>query len=302
MGGILQGNLLSRRMCHGDISSIVNIATSSGLVCDSNYIRSKIPEGVVLECDGRVVGFCGLIPTNIWVGELVYKAYILGMLMLEPNHGSAIFTLLEGVSEAVGNRFVFANTANAVGAKIWTNLFGMKSGPIENSFIRYRFILPWLWRVHQDDLSDSEKWECFIKDLQQNNKGLMTERTLDRWRQLNAKCVTVLDGDRIIGAAFVRARLYSWLRIRRCDIIDICAVNNDKQVLKLLLRKCCKLASSMGGVLLEYVGSPTDANELFSSLLKRRRKAVSNTFVYKGDIDVSHGWFFGPYDGDMCIS
>lgn len=285
-----------------DYAAISKIMCDGELECSPEYIAANLPQGVTLEDEGRVIGFCGLIPCEIWVGQEAKPAYQLGMLGMEAGHGPALMNLLEGVRTAVGERFVYANTANKKGAKVWTRFYGMKAGPKENAIIRYRPILPFCAFARADALADDARWNAFVSDLRSGNEGLMTARSVAGWRRLGAICVTVCSGKKILGAAFLRRRYFSKLRLPRYDIVDMCAVRNDARVVANLLKKCCRMVSWKGGLILEYVGSPTGMNDVIDGVLSRRRPAVSNTFVYDGDEDVSKGWFFGPYDGDRCVS
>lgn len=285
-----------------DYAEISDVMRGVGLGCTPEYMEKNLPEGVVLQDNGKVIGFCGLIPVKIWVGQEKKDACQLGMLGMEPGHGTALMHLLEGVRAAVNGRFVYANTANKNGAKVWTRFYGMKAGPEENAFIRYKPIVPLFGFATADELDDSPRWNRFIDALRANNDGIMTERSVVGWKHLRAICVTICRDGEILGAAFLRRRSFSRLRLPRYAIVDICVVKNDATMLKRLLKKCCRMAARKGGLIIEYVGSPTGRNDVFDKVLSHRRQAVSNTFVYDGDEDVTRGWFFGPYDGDRCLS
>lgn len=292
----------TRSLNRDDYEAISKIMRDGELECTPEYIAANLPAGVTLEDNGRVIGFCGLIPCKIWIGQTVKEACQLGMLGMEPGHGTALMCLLDGVRSAVNGRFVYANTANKNGAKVWTRFYGMKAGPKENAIIRYKPIVPFLGFACADEVKDDARWHRFVSDLRANNDGIMTERSVAGWQRLKATCVTICRGEEILGAAFLRCRYFSRLKLPRYDIVDICAVKNDAEILERLLKKCVRMVARKGGLILEYVGSPTGRNEVFNKVLTRQRPAVSNTFVYDGDEDISKGWFFGPYDGDRCVS
>lgn len=115
----------------------------------------------------------------------------------------------------------------------------------------------------------------------------------------------ICDGGEIEGFAVLRYR--RWVNSRRCEILDWCAVDNDRRTLRRLLDRSLREAKRQGACVIEYVGS-SSADDVINAILTRSRHAASNVATwFSSRTDVSNalrhnvGWFFGPYDGDRCM-
>ena len=95
-------------------------------------------------------------------------------------------------------------------------------------------------------------------------------------------------------------------------VADWIAIANDKDVLSDLLRDAvCGLRRIRSAAFLECIGFRMDVQDVIHRHLPFKRKAPNNSTNYKAHIvemkqalesaDRS-GWFFGPYDGDRCMT
>ena len=343
-----------RREQEGEAERIAKAMRSVGLSCTAEYLnRTFQRHGVVVEDEaGCVVGYCGLIPAQVWVGERTLPAIQLGMLGLLAKGASALPELIDGVRQAIGSTFCYANTANAKGSMIWTRYAGFTAGPRGCGEIHYAVCdlvglccaalsrrghwMRWLatgvyWLVAPlrwlergvawaqlgfrnpclgTDFS-LPRWRGFLVALRRQMKGVMTAREIDDLAvRFGEHSVIVWGSEQVLGYIVIRRRYFSGGVIPRYDIVDLCALGNDDLVLTNLLRQGCRFVRAQGGAVLEYVGAPIGHEATIARVLSRVRPAPSNSFVYlnaegtvgRESLASLDGWFFGPYDGDRCIS
>lgn len=93
-------------------------------------------------------------------------------------------------------------------------------------------------------------------------------------------------------------------------IVDWIALKNDRKVLVELLKSVKNhLCRDRRAFMLESIGFPMRIQESIGHVLPLRRRAPNNSFFYQAydqeindAIKSDKGWFFGPYDGDRCLS
>lgn len=173
-------------------------------------------------------------------------------------------------------------------------------------------------KIGQGQIKFSDKlFEIFWQDFLASNRGCVTSREPQRlnWRfaeeLTTGRSVLVVEmwQEKIQGYAVLHKKYMQAEGTCRLQVVDWCAIGNDKVVLDALLDKCQLLAVASGACVLEYVGAPGEAAEaLLGHHLPCRRAALANTFCWMSNVPEiaqalqgSQSWFFGPYDGDRCM-
>ena len=320
----------------GEIAEIAEVMGSVGLRKDSERLRdffwgvpkseSDLPirGGVaVKEENGRIVGFCGLMPCRIFYHGYVYDGYQMGVLGLKPGYGPDMFALIDFVKGATRNSFLIANTANDKSSKLWTVYGGFHLGPASAAYIHYAVLplslIPFP-RIKSnaetsDDFTDP-RFVLFWAEFLNGSSGPFVSREPSRLSRLfdarlRSGClalVTVCEQDRILGYAVLRKRPLRKTPYCRFEIIDMAAIGHSKGVFEKLFQKIFRHAHRHGGVLVEYVGAIQGLWDVVDKYLPQKRPALSNTVLWYTDIPQlekafgdNEGWMFGPYDGDRCI-
>ena len=120
--------------------------------------------------------------------------------------------------------------------------------------------------------------------------------------------VTAEKDDRIYGYALLREK-------EQCDrppldyeIIDICAVGNERKCLMALCGEAVRMASRHNGTKVIFYGSMPNQETWLDPLFKHCIKMVNAPFMYvtrnidlKESLAQNRGWFFGPFDGERCM-
>lgn len=317
------------------IPAIRQMLSSVGLNLSDEKLRNyffRVPlsessasvHGGLVVCDGaEVVGFTGLTPCRLLLGDDRVDGYQMGALGLRSGYGSYMFDLIDAVKTCVKDSFVVANTANAKSAALWTGYGGFESGPSACSSIRYDISgVAFLTRPSTAPDSASVRdflapeMHVFWEHMQKNNRDLLMVREPQRLSRIwgkahadgNLVLLTVSTGGEIAGYAVLRASRLARTPYKRLMIVDVVALGNRPETVEALLRKIRSYARWHGGVLLEYVGSCHGLTGLWDRYLPRSRRALANTALWYTDIPKlkdrfrqDSGWFFGPYDGDRCV-
>ena len=269
--------------------------------------------GLVARDDGqRVVGYCGLTPCTIYVDGKSHEAYEMGILGVRQGYGVVMIDFMDKVVELTTRSLVFANTANEKSVKLWTQYAGFHSGPELGDSIQYAFLPLGLLTVpkftRQIDFK-AHSFQQFWDEYKSGQQGIVVDRSSKRFerlfgpgiRQGRLSVITHDEDGRMVGYAVLRTRPLRRLRRLRYEIIDIIALGDNDQRIRMLIKKCKHFAGIHGGVLLEYVGG--------QHLLPHRRPALANTFIWSGGdselkamLAAGKGWFFGPYDGDRAMT
>lgn len=100
---------------------------------------------------------------------------------------------------------------------------------------------------------------------------------------------------------------------RRWTIADLFALRNDEEILRALLSAVCTfLKRRTPAIMLETFGFPTWVQPLLKSYMPHIRRLNTNLFYWNSPdtdfkmkimriVDSRETWFFGPYDGDICM-
>jgi len=103
-------------------------------------------------------------------------------------------------------------------------------------------------------------------------------------------------------------------KAKRWMILDWFADRNNEKVLETLLSTTCVfLKKNTPAMMLEVCGFPTWIQPLLKQYLPHARQVGHNVFSWGSSnkefrkaimpiIDSRKSWFFGPYDGDECLS
>ena len=157
-------------------------------------------------------------------------------------------------------------------------------------------------------------WESYLKRCE----GLVLSRSVEelRWlfgdRVRSSRCVILgaMREDRLLGYVILTAESDA---ARRWAIGDLIAIGNDASVIGVLLKGAKKfLKCKTPAMLLETIGFPTFIQPMLGRHLPYSRSAGCNFFSYafadtevrskcEKVLDSPQSWFFGPYDGDMCM-
>lgn len=162
---------------------------------------------------------------------------------------------------------------------------------------------------------DGETYDRFFSEYLIHNKGVVSSRYSyeleymfgNRLRSGACVLISAREGDKIIGYIVIESENKSWTR---WQIIDLIALENDGKILKMLINAAKSFLRRTPAVLLVSIGFSPHFHNVFSSTLPFSRKLYGNFFLYKvydkSDftdklIESADSWFFGPYDGDMCL-
>ena len=160
-------------------------------------------------------------------------------------------------------------------------------------------------------------FDLFWSDYLEKNDGVVLSRTAEELKWMfeddlvsgrNLLFVRE-DGDGVCGYIVVRAMNAERTRWMVADWI---ALANDKAVLSDLLRDAVRgLRQIRSAAFLECIGFRMDMQDVIHRHLPFTRKAPNNSTNYKVhtaemkqalDSADRSGWFFGPYDGDRCMT
>lgn len=150
------------------------------------------------------------------------------------------------------------------------------------------------------------------------NEGLVCSRTAeeinwifgDRMRNGEVVVLGAFDAEGPVGYILLRGDLFA----KRWRIHDWFAVGNRADELETLLGSACRfLKSQTHAMMLEVEGFPTWVQPMLKKYLPHVREVGFNQFSWGSRdkefkakvmpiIDSPKSWFFGPYDGDECMS
>jgi hypothetical protein len=164
-----------------------------------------------------------------------------------------------------------------------------------------------------------ETWRQFWQKYLAQNKGIVASR--------DQETMNWIFGEEIADGRFVALGLvdeenklagYIILRptkdsVKRWQILDMIALNNSRQLLKLLLKGARSfLKKDTSAMTLEATGFPDWVQPVLKSTLPFCRKTGHNRFEWlaedneliaslKEQGNKEEGWFFGPFDGDYFM-
>ena len=167
------------------------------------------------------------------------------------------------------------------------------------------------------DTFDPKQFDEFWANYLKKNDGVVLSRTAEELIWMFGEDVTAgrnllfgrKDGDRLCGYIVVRAMNAARTRWMVADWI---ALGNDRDILSDLLRDAvCGLRQMRSAAFLECIGFRMDVQDIIRRHLPFSRRAPNNSTNYKAHTpEMKHaledadkvGWFFGPYDGDRCMT
>jgi len=134
-------------------------------LCDHRWLNNPLrtksdPLGWVLETEaGRIVGFHGLVPVSIWIGDRSHSAVAPTTWAADPGYGRAGLTLLTSYLDWGAERFLLNTTANAITSSMHENSnSGMRRIPIDDFDQRLLWVLDFKalvrWKVGHSDLGN----------------------------------------------------------------------------------------------------------------------------------------------------
>lgn len=164
---------------------------------------------------------------------------------------------------------------------------------------------------------DAKFFDVLMTRYLTTNKGLVCSRTSeelewyfgDKMKDGSAIVLAAEDTDGPVGY-IVLGRGETAIR---CMIMDIFAVGNRLDIIEILLKAAIRfLRKKTKYLILTTCGFPTFVQPLLKKYLPRERKMEFNMFSWGSSsktvreellpiIDTPKSWFFGPYDGDLCM-
>ncbi len=164
---------------------------------------------------------------------------------------------------------------------------------------------------------DKKRFDAFWADYLEKNDGVVLSRTAEELEWMFGEDVDTgrnllfvrEAGNCLLGYIVVRAMNTERTRWMVADWI---ALENDKGVLSDLLRDAVRgLYQIQSAAFLECIGFRTDVQSVIHRHLPFSRRAPNNSTNYKAHTPElkqaleraeRSGWFFGPYDGDRCLT
>lgn len=161
-------------------------------------------------------------------------------------------------------------------------------------------------------------FDVLFLEYVKTNEGIVCSRTAEEveWifgeRIKCGQCVLLaaFKGDHPVGYIIINVAQTA----KRCGIFDWFALKNNEKILEAILSVACSyLKQYTPAMMLEVCGFPTWIQSLLKYYLPHERRLGNNVFAWSSCDNVFHenvllpvidspkSWFFGPYDGDMCI-
>lgn len=188
-------------------------------------------------------------------------------------------------------------------------------------------VKPFRWRfgdfVVERVLSFDSRFDEFWSRYVESNEGLVCSRTVEELEWIFGD--EIRNGRAVVLGLLEKGQLNGYLVLkdegesgRRWQVMDWVALGNDAKRLNALLAAGCRfLKSRTPAMLVESIGFPTFIQEVIKKHLPFMRYAGNNFFSYgyrkpktegkefaekcEAVINTPKSWFFGPYDGDMCM-
>lgn len=167
------------------------------------------------------------------------------------------------------------------------------------------------------EVIDPKLFDQFWSDYLKTNDGIVLSRTAEELEWMfgddlaSGRNLLLVreEGNRLCGYVVVRAMNATRTRWMVADWI---ALGNDKEILSDLLRDAVRcLRKIPSAAFLECIGFRMDVQGVIRRHLPFSRRAPNNSTSYKLHApEMRHvletadklGWFFGPYDGDRCMT
>lgn len=161
-----------------------------------------------------------------------------------------------------------------------------------------------------------DKFGRFWKRRLADNDGVITSRDPMRlaWLfddSLAAGTVSILTAEKngeIEGYALIRRYPREDGFFNRHSLYDICAIKDNEETLKVLVRSICRLAGNDYGSFMMYVGAIHGQDRWLLPYMHRRLKTDYSMIFYGSkdreimeSISQGKGWFLGPMDGERSL-
>ena len=303
--------------------------------------------GDVVFYEDRAVGTQFAIKRRLYLGQAAFFGTIGGMLAMDKAVPAVL--LVDLMKSTKGNRWnrkvYFANTAIPVSMKM-NRLLGVKGEGVDScgtvrfavlkvggflNFALHGKLPSFLIRVadcvssgigrvlnrsveteRQVNISEIDAfWSSYVAA----NEGVVSSRT-------GAEIEWAFGREIVVGIAIMvvhrkNGRVDGYVVVKesksvpgRWLVVDWIAHKNDQHVLVELLKSVkAYLRRDSRAFLLECIGFPMRVQDVIGRVLRFRRRAPNNSFIYQAfdkeiesAIKSDKGWFFGPYDGDRCLS
>lgn len=156
-------------------------------------------------------------------------------------------------------------------------------------------------------------WDAFLN----GNTGVITSRDPKRlsWlfdESISAGFVKVLAAekeDKVMGYVLLRRYPCKSGPLSEYAIYDICAIDNDVECLRYLLRAAVHYAAWHRGARVIYSGAMPKQDEWLNAVTWHRCTTSGfSPFFYKtrdkeieASLNRNEGWFFGAFDGEKCL-
>lgn len=301
--------------------------------------QTNMSVGDIAYQDGKPVGFQAAIPRKLWLGNREVLGVVGSTLgMWSQASPVLLFNLMKAtIAPRGGSELFFGNTANPKSMKM-NRLLGVKgAGPCSCEMTRFAVIhvfsflsvlfrdkvpllrLPCIGRrcaLKRLPSIERETFDCFWEKYKKGACGLVSSRTArelnwlfgDRVRNGQSVLLAKMDQGQMLGYIIISTSGGRRLRWRVSDMI---ALNNDKRVIRDLLTGAVRyLRRETNAATLETVGFCLGIQETISSVLRFKKKNSNNSFLFEitsealrqqWHVDFVNDWFWGPYDGDMCL-
>lgn len=154
----------------------------------------------------------------------------------------------------------------------------------------------------------------FWRDFLSANTGLTSSRDPERLKWLFGESIKA--GKVLLTTAEKGGHVKGYVMMRRLpclsyiiyEIIDICAIANDRECLRALTLSALISARKYNGYGVKLFCYKGDVAKWFSGPFCIKRNLDHSTFLYRvrdSEIEASlerdEGWFFGPLDGERCM-
>lgn len=163
---------------------------------------------------------------------------------------------------------------------------------------------------------DAKKFDSFWKRYLRQNEGLVVSRTPQELEWIFGERLS--SGKLVLLTAEAAGEMAGYILlepsgagvgISRWRILDLIAVRNASDVLAALIEGAkFFLKRHTPAMVLESFGFGATGLSVLDRKLPHVRKLTNNYFLYKAfdpeieqAINSNNSWFFGPYDGDMCM-
>lgn len=161
-------------------------------------------------------------------------------------------------------------------------------------------------------------FDALMSEYVKTNEGVVCSRTAEEIEWIFGEHIR--NGQCVLLAAFKAGKPVGYIIIKvsrtakRCLIYDWFALKNNENTLEALLcTGCTYLKKYTPAMMLEVCGFPTWIQPLLKRYLPHERPVGNNVFAWDSRdktfrdnvllplIDSPKSWFFGPYDGDLCM-